>query len=315
MPTFGKIFHFHQMLSNFLNIAPLFILILIGFLLAKIRLSDANWTRVLNAYSLNIGFPCLIFYGLTQKNISILDYKNVILANSIFLILCFFICFGLATFINGPLKRTLPICLTFSNIAFLGIPILKQIYGEQSVAETGIISSCYLFWVFTIGIGHLEYHKLGKIDLKEISLNLLKNPLLIAVLLGTIVNLSEWKIPTLLFLPIDMIAKSVTPLVSISLGTFMYSISFRKEKNNLLIFIFTISSLLIIPCILWLCLLFLNLDIKTYKLSILEAAMPVALTPFALAEKYNLDQEFIAKIIVVSTILSIFSISFWASIL
>lgn len=301
------------MLSTLLNIAPLFILILIGFVLAKIKLSDANWTKTLNTYSLNLGFPCLIFYSLTQSNISILDYKDIILTNSFFLILCFLICFGLAIFINGPLKRTLPICLTFSNIAFLGIPILKQIYGESSVAETGIISSCYLFWVFTIGIGHLEYHKLGTINLKKISLNLLKNPLLISVLLGTIVNLGGWKIPNLLFQPIDMIAKSVTPLVSISLGTFIYSISFKNEKNSLQIILFSLSSLFVIPCILWLSMLLMDLDIKTYKITILEAAMPVALTPFALAEKYNLDQEFIAKIIVISTILSIISISFWAT--
>ncbi len=303
------------MLNTLLNISPLFLLIFLGFLLYKIKLGNADWIKILNTYSLNLGFPALIFCSLTQSDVSILDYQELILINSIFLILCFVVCFGASYFFTGPLKRTFPICITFSNIAFLGIPTLKQIYGNSVLAEAGIIASCYLFWVFTVGIGHLEYHKLGKIDLKSIFINLFKNPLLISVLLGTIVNIFTISLPKIIFQPIQMIASSVTPLVLIALGIFMGTISFQDKKSWSSIIGFSLVTLLVIPSIIWAVFGVFGIDSKLYKTTILEAAMPVAVTPFALAEKYNLDQDFIAKIIIVSTLLSIISISFWTTLL
>ncbi len=43
--------------------------------------------------------------------------------------------------------------------------------------------------------------------------------------------------------------------------------------------------------------------------------MPLAITPFALADKYNLDKDFIARSIILSTILSAISLPFWISLL
>jgi hypothetical protein len=43
--------------------------------------------------------------------------------------------------------------------------------------------------------------------------------------------------------------------------------------------------------------------------------MPLAITPFALADKFDLDKKFIARAIVLSTILSIITIPLWISIL
>ena len=52
-----------------------------------------------------------------------------------------------------------------------------------------------------------------------------------------------------------------------------------------------------------------------FSASIIEAAMPLAITPFALADIYKLNKGFIARSIVLSTILAIITIPFWTSIL
>ena len=39
--------------------------------------------------------------------------------------------------------------------------------------------------------------------------------------------------------------------------------------------------------------------------------MPLAITPFMMADKYNLDKNLIARLIVLSTILSVVSLPFW----
>jgi predicted permease len=48
-------------------------------------------------------------------------------------------------------------------------------------------------------------------------------------------------------------------------------------------------------------------------MSAVLAAMPLAITPFALARTYDPDREFLARAIVLSTMLSAVSIPFWIS--
>ncbi|MCP4520465.1 MAG: hypothetical protein GY827_02020 [Cytophagales bacterium] len=238
------------MFQTFLNILPLFLLILLGFIIRKIKLADQSWVEVLNKYSLNLGFPCLIFFALIQNKQSILEYQELIFVNSSFLVIAFFICFSFGVFFSQQLKKTIPICLVFSNIAFLGIPTLQQIYGKEILAEASIISSCYLFWVFTIGIAHLEYFKLGRIAPLIIFKNLLKNPLLIAVVLGLLVNIFQWQLPNLIFQPIEMIANSVTPLVLISLGIFIANSSWKNQQKLKPVILLSLASLSIFPALL-----------------------------------------------------------------
>ncbi|MBI5728261.1 MAG: hypothetical protein HY984_00740, partial [Candidatus Magasanikbacteria bacterium] len=42
----------------------------------------------------------------------------------------------------------------------------------------------------------------------------------------------------------------------------------------------------------------------TFRVSVIEAAMPLAITPFALAQVYPLDKRIIATTTIISTILS-----------
>lgn len=50
-----------------------------------------------------------------------------------------------------------------------------------------------------------------------------------------------------------------------------------------------------------------------FATSILMVATPLAITPFALAEEYGFEKTFLARSIVVSTVVSIVTISLWAS--
>ena len=49
--------------------------------------------------------------------------------------------------------------------------------------------------------------------------------------------------------------------------------------------------------------------------SILEAAMPVGLTPYALSQQYRLDTTFTARVVLLSTSLSLILLPLWIVIL
>ncbi len=147
------------MLEILIVIAPLFLIILLGAFLEHLKIADERWSNVLNNYALKIGIPALIFASLTQSSFVISDHLDLISANSIFLVASFILAYiiGKALKLNAKNLRTLFITLAFGNVAYLGIPVLLQISGESILPAVSLIVAVYIFWMFTVGIGFLDY--------------------------------------------------------------------------------------------------------------------------------------------------------------
>lgn len=305
------------MLQIFIIILPLFLIIFGSALVQKSGKIDDNWPRVLNAYALRIGLPVLIFKALAGTKLHFGEAAEIIVTNSVFLIAVF-----LVTYLIGKLLRfkkenlrTIFICMAFGNIAYLGIPVTTEVYGEAVLPQTSLLVAIYLFWMFTVGIGYLDYTlNLRKRDIfKNVLIKLIKNPLLIAVLLGILISSFNIKIPATLAKSIDMLSASVTPTVLVVIGLFIGQMKIGKIKEWIPVLIFSVLTLMVMPLMLLGGIKLLDLNITNFIPSIMAAAMPMAITPFALAEEYKLNQLFIARSIVLSTILSVISLPFWIS--
>ncbi len=300
-------------------IAPLFLIIFTTALLQRLRNIGENWSTVLNEFALKIGLPVLIFSALSKVPFSFSAQAELILSNSLFILFCLI----LAAIVGKILKlerkmfRTLFICFAFGSVAYLGIPILVQVYGEPIIPTTTLIVAIYLFWVFTIEIGYLDYsmEKKKSAVAKNILKNLFTNPLLVSVILGILIGSFQIQLPSILTKSLDMITASVTPTVLIVIGLFIGKSKIGRLKEWFPIFCFSILTLMILPAIFYFGAKIFGYPPTQFSSSIIQAAMPLAITPFALADRYNLDKVFIARSIVLSTILSILTLPFWISIL
>ena len=315
------------MFEIFVVIIPLFLIIFASAIFSYFHKLDVSWQKVLNSFALNIGLPALIFSSLAK--VSLQGKFDIILANSLFLLLSFTLVyvFGKILKIKTRTLKTLFICLAFGNIAYLGIPVLTQIYGPKILPELSLIIGVHLFWLFTIGLGFLDYdiskpqswigklfHKKSKEDIiKHIGLDLIKNPIIISILLGLLVAVSHISLPKIIITPIEMLSASVSPIVLIVIGLFIAQSKIGQLKEWLPVIAFTIVTLFVSPAIFYYGLKIFNADLTKYSSSIIEVAMPLAITPFALADKFDLDKKFIARAIVLSTILSIITIPLWVS--
>lgn len=307
------------MLEILLIIAPLFIIIFAAAIYQKAQNLSEHWSIILNDYALKIGFPILIFSALASTTFSFTKEANLIIYNSLLILITFLLAylFGKAFKLKKQMFRTIFICLGFGNVAYLGVPVLTQIKGEAVVASVSIIIAIYLFWMFTIGIGYLDYSK-GKKKrhfLKNLLLNLLKNPLLIAVILGLIFAGLQVQIPAIIQKSLSMITASVTPTVLIVIGLFIGKSKIGKLKKWVPILLFSLATLFLLPAIFYYGIQAFGFTPGEFSPSIIEAAMPLAITPFALADKFDLNKDFIAKSIVLSTILSVVTLPFWVQLL
>lgn len=309
-----------EIMVQILNIiAPLFIIIFTGVLMQKFMNIDDNWSRVLNDFALKIGFPILIFTALTKASFSIWEKLNLIIIYSFFVLFSFALAYFLWKILNLKKKnfKTFFICLAFGNVAYLGMPTLTQVYGEQILLDASLIVAVSLFWIFTIWIWYLDFSIINDKEILAINIfkNLFKNPLLLSVIFWIIFFSLNIKLPLILTKSFDMIATSVSPLVLIVIGFFIGKSKIWRINEWIPVVLFSILKLLVLPCIFYFFIKYSWYFPREFSSLIIESAMPLAITPFALAEKYDLDKDFITRSIVISTIISVLSLPFWISIL
>lgn len=300
-------------------IAPLFIIIFASALLQKFKNIGDDWSKVLNDFALKIGLPVLIFSALSSAHFSFSEQMQLIIANSLFILTSFLfaVIIGKILRLEKQMFRTLFICFVFGNVAYLGIPVLVQTSGENILATASLIVAIYLFWIFSIGVGYLDYsvQKNKKAVIKNIIKNLFKNPLLLFVALGIIVGSLKITLPPILVRSLDMIAASVTPTVLIVVGLFIGKSKIGKLAEWFPVFLFSMLTLVLLPAAFYYGIKLFGFAPSQFSSSIILAAMPLAITPFALADKYNLNKTFIARSIVLSTLLSAITLPFWISFL
>jgi len=302
-----------------LIIAPLFLIIFASAILQRLKLIGENWSQVLNEFALKIGLPILIFSALSKVSLSFSDQSELIVSNSLFVLGSLLLAYVVGKLLRLKKQMFLSLfaCFVFGNIAYLGIPVLTQIKGDKILTTVSLIIAVYFFWIFTVGIGYMDYATMRnkRHVAKDMVMNLVKNPLLIAIFLGIVVGSLHIVLPAILVKSMDMVTASVTPTVLVVIGLFIGKSTLGKWADWLPVFSFTLLTLVILPAIFYFSVKLLGYAPSKFSVSIIEAAMPLAITPFALADKYSLNKDFIARSIVLSTVLSIISLPFWISML
>ena len=295
------------------TILPLFLIIFFGIVMIRLKAANADWVDMLNKYALRIGFPALIFAALAKMDLSFAENSTLILTNSFYLIGCMLLAFPVGALFKTTVKtkQTLTLVLAFGNITYLGIPVMINTMGQQAMGTAVILTSIYLFWMFSLALVLIEVAGDGKLHLKTMLTKLATNPLLIAVILGILASGLKISSQSSLMKSLDLIAQSVTAVVLLSLGIFMGSQKIGSVKDWLPVMGLSLLIMLILPGIFYLCLKSSSLTGIPLRCSVLDAAMPLGLTPYALSQQYKLNTIMAGRLVVLSTFLSLFLLPAW----
>jgi hypothetical protein len=300
-------------------IAPLFLVIAGSAIVARLTHAGEAWSQVLNDFALHVGFPALVVSALAKAGSHLWELGDVVLANSLFLLAVFGCALGAGKLfrLSGTAERTLFLCLGFGNVAYLGIPILVRVRGEAVLPGASLIVAVYLFWIFTLGIGRLEFanHRESGGALRRTMRGLVRNPLLLSVAAGLFLAGTGIQLPDVVADALTMVAASVTPVVLILIGLFLGRARFGRLSEWTPVLAFSIATLVMLPAGFLGMIVLCGFSPSDFSTSIIQSAMPLAITPFALARTYELDREFIARAIVLSTVLAVVSLPFWISVL
>ena len=295
------------------TVLPLFLIIFTGLLFSQTRAANEKWVEVLNKYALWIGFPALVIASLMHLDLEGESYLKLILINSGYIVICMLLAFPVAKVFGLSIKfrSSLFLILSFGNVAYLGIPVLNNAFGNEVLPVAAIISAVYVFWLLTLAILLIEIFGEKKTNLKKLGLSLLQNPLLLSVFIGISIVALKIKLPAFVAETIHLFADSVTAVVLFSLGIFLGIQKIGRLKEWLQVAVLSLTTMLLLPFIFYEVINWIPLSSNSFKATILDAAMPLGVTPYVLAVQYKLETTLVARIIVFGTLLSMFIIPLW----
>lgn len=295
------------------TVLPLFLVIIAGVLFSRTKVSSPSWVEVLNKYALYIGFPALVVASLMRLEIGEQSYTKLILVNSAYIIICLLLAFPISKIFgfSTTMKRSLFLILPFGNIAYLGMPILQNAFGNEILPVAAIIAAIFVFWLLTLTIILIEAFGEEKIQPKKLLISLAQNPLLLSVFIGLTLVVFKIELPEVAEKTIQLFANSVTAVVLFSLGIFLGMQKVGKLKEWYHVTIWVAVTMLVLPFAFYLTLTFFDIESQFLKASVIDAAMPLGLTPYALSVQYKLNTTLVARIVVLGTLLSMIIIPLW----
>lgn len=277
----------------------LFIIMLIGVLLGKMKVINSESRSTISFLIINVSMPMLI---VSSSNLEFNEQtKNESMWLIIMSVAAFFFSILLAQLI---FKKAVPRCATvFSNAGYMGLPVLNSILGPKGLFLGAIFQMVFHLFTWTYGISLFTKSNKFKDSLKKMI-----NPSLIAVAIAIVLMFTGWKIPDTIQTVLKMMGELTTPLSMLLIGATLAQVSLKEVIKLKQIYLVTALRLLIIPAFVLLFLLFPSIPkISVYVVFVINA-MPSAAITGILAMKYNNDEKLASSIVAFSTLISIITL-------
>ncbi len=292
-------------------ILPVFLLIALGYGAAKRNVISAEGAKGIDAFVFHFAIPALLFR--TMLAIDMGDaapwglwaayYSGVAVIWACVGVFALTVRAGVAA--GGSAMAT---ASSFGNGLLMGIPVSLLHFGQEAVIPAGLLISIHapLHWLFGTLWAESALHKgeshIGKL-LGQVGLSMARNPMILALGLGLIWNLSGFGLHPILERLIDILADSSIGAALFALGLSLASYSIRGNVRVL-------SAILILKLLAFPAVMFLlargvfDLPPAQQHVAILFSALPVGVNAYIFATKYNANVGAISSAIMLSVPLS-----------
>ena len=288
----------------------LFALMIVGAILKKKEIIDANGKKCLTDLCINVVIPCNIFKScLIEFNMEIFRSCALLLLAAVIMQA---VCLTLNKFIFNryvPRRRkVLQYCTIVPMSGFLGNPIAEAIYNEIGVLYTSIFLIPMRIIMWSVGTTYFVADE--KVDKKKVAKNVLTHPCLVAIYLGLICMVTQVKLPAVITATVKYLGNCNSALTMLIVGTILADVKittiFNKDTA-----MFSVFRLIIHPAAALVVGLGLGLDATSLGISVLMTGMPAGATAAIFAARYDSDALFATRCVVMTTLMSMLTLPVW----
>lgn len=306
---------FNDLIFSLNATIPIFIMMILGYVLKKIKLLDNATSKKINQFSFKILLPALLFMDLSTADfLSIWDTKYVLFC-FVVTVLSILISLALSCFNRDKTERGEFIQASYrSSAAILGIAFVNNIYGNSTMASLMIIGTVPLYNIIAVIVLSITSpEKQKNISSKELFFKTFKdvvtNPIILGIAAGIIWSLLKIPQPVIMSKSISYLGNMASPLSLISLGA-LFNVSDAKTKFPISIFITFIKLILFctifLPVSIW-------LDFTGEKLISILVMLGSATTGSCFTMAKNMGHKGIVTScsVMLTTLFSSLTLTFW----
>jgi predicted permease len=295
-------------------VLPIFALIGAGWLARYFGWMGPAGAYEMNRFVVYLGMPALLFQIMAKASWSQLDQPGFIGAFGLGSGLIYAATVAVRRRRGGALADASleGLNAAYANVGFIGFPLCLAAFGPSSMAPvtiTSILTVCVLFGVAVtvVELGVSEGGGGWKIA-RKVGLSLLKNPMLLAPLLGALYADFGPPLPEGPNRFLTLLANAASPCALVALGLFIGELRSRPPLPALSAQV--ALKLIGQPALTWaLAHWVFALPPTMTAIAVVLAALPTGTGPFMLANMYQREASGSAGSILASTILSIITIS------
>lgn len=291
------------------GVLSLFIIMLVGVYGSRRKIITPEINRGLTDILLKIALPSMILSSfMLTYNEGIKDNVGKTFYYSfIFYILITLISFVLLIPMKSEKKVVIHFVNIFTNIGYIGFPILNSIYGQEGVIYGSIVNMFFIIFVWTYGV-ILFNGKFNKKELKKEIIKVLLNPSVVAVVIGVIIMVLNIKLPGAILSSIKSIGSITGPLSMIIIGSTLSNVKIRSYLKDWTVYYGIVTRLIVIPLIFYGISLLVGDTSKVAKTIIILSSMPAAAMTSILAESFDKEKEYAAIMVFGTTLFSIITV-------
>ena len=291
---------------------PVFALILIGYICGRTGKLGQSASTELNRFVIWLALPAQLFSFASSSTWQTLWQPGFIAAFSLSCLLVFILVLVLSWVRNRDLAAASfsGLSASYSNTGYMGIPLCVLALGQDGYAPA-IISTFIVFIMFALATVLIEVGILSHKKSHEICGSVLKslctNPLLIAPVAGLLWASTDLLLYDPLSQVIAFLAAAATPCALVSIGLFLM----KKERSGpYQAWGISFAKLIIQPLVAWLIAgPILDLPELWVSAVVILAALPTGTGPFMLAQYYSADGRMISRVVLLTTMGSLFTLS------
>lgn len=281
----------------------LFGLIAVGYISNKAGFLDQTANTKLSAFLLNVALPATAIHSaLIQEPMEYsVIFHGVGVAVAAFTILPI-----LSILITRVFHwdKTYQLMLNYSNVGFMGLPIVSSVYGSESVFYAIMIMMVYNVHMFTMGIMILN----GKAESPKVLLKNLCTPGIAASLLSFVIVILRIKVPAPAVNLLSSVGSITTPLAMMIIGSQLGMVNIMQVLKCRPLYLMTFFRLVVYPLVI--CVLFRLLlgNSLAANVATIQMGLPVGGNVTMLCSAYDGDTSLAAQGTCMSTFLSLVTV-------
>ena len=306
------------MISTLSVVLPIFAVIFAGWLVRRLDLLGPSATGEINRYVVYLALPALLFDVIAHASGGEIWQPGFIAAFGLAAFVCFALTVAVRLRQQSPLADAAVDGLNgaYANTGYMGFPLALAAFGKAALAPVLIATILTVCLIFAVAIVLIEIGLQKEKDrltlVLRVAAALARNPLLVVPALAAMLRLAGFSLP----LPVDsfvkLLGQSAPPCALVALGLFLAESRTPGESRVTMTAVLVGIKLLLQPLLTWMLAVFVfHLPAFQAQVATLIAALPTGTGSFMLAEFYKREAATTSRVILVSTLLSIATVSLY----